>query len=511
MLVSLSRLETSDKKPRGKFLDPPWDETSEEFKRIDQKLPPEEVARRIDRWVNELDLSALEKTYRGRGHQGHRPDLLLKAAIYLIWEGVQQPARWFRESERNETVQWLLRGSRPSRTCWWRFRNRLGPVLEDLHQQVIQRALDEGVCTGQGVAIDGSAIPAASSRHRLLKKKSLLKRLDQLDQAMEADQQGKSLEKRPSWMARTVRGRVSQQARFQEALERQESLLEHNAQRPSGYRKDPDKIKISPTEPEACCGRDKLKVYCSLYNVQLARDLETPLILAGGLFSQATDTGTLGSTLDQLLKTTRKIPETVLLDPGYATIPDLQTAQRFQTTLVAPLSATPPSQPGHKDSKTYWSKDHFTWLPDLHTYSCPQGHQLHYEKTRKRPRANDVTLLEEVFRCEPSLCQACPVKASCTGTNKGRTVSRLQGQDLLDELEERMKSLPAQELYKRRKETVELGFADLKTHRGLNRFKAFGLGGARTQLALTILAYNLVHLSKILEQRYALNPKEAVA
>jgi hypothetical protein len=45
-------------------------------------------------------------------------------------------------------------------------------------------------------------------------------------------------------------------------------------------------------------------------------------------------------------------------------------------------------------------------------------------------------------------------------------------------------------LYKLRKQTVELGFADLKQHRGLQRFRSYGKARARVQVGLLVLAHN---------------------
>ena len=51
---------------------------------------------------------------------------------------------------------------------------------------------------------------------------------------------------------------------------------------------------ICPSEPEAVLGRDKCKVFRPLYNVQLARDLESPLILGFAVLPQTHDAGCLG-------------------------------------------------------------------------------------------------------------------------------------------------------------------------------------------------------------------------
>ena len=54
----------------------------------------------------------------------------------------------------------------------------------------------------------------------------------------------------------------------------------------------------------------------------------------------------------------------------------------------------------------------------------------------------------------------------------------------------------AKSLYKLRRQTVELGFADLKEHRMLRRFSGRGRQHARTQLGLVVLVRNLLIVSR---------------
>ena len=54
-----------------------------------------------------------------------------------------------------------------------------------------------------------------------------------------------------------------------------DQLQAENARRTSSKRKKPEKVVVSLSEPEAALGRDKLKVFRPLYNLQLMRDLDS--------------------------------------------------------------------------------------------------------------------------------------------------------------------------------------------------------------------------------------------
>ena len=75
---------------------------------------------------------------------------------------------------------------------------------------------------------------------------------------------------------------------------------------------------------------------------------------------------------------------------------------------------------------------------------------------------------------------------------KGRTVSRMENEELLDALRERMHTPEAQKLYKQRSRTVELNFADLKEHRGLRRFHCRGLRRVTAEVGSLVLTHNLL-------------------
>jgi len=60
-----------------------------------------------------------------------------------------------------------------------------------------------------------------------------------------------------------------------------------------------------------------------------------------------------------------------------------------------------------------------------------------------------------------------------------------------------METPVAKQLYRLRRQTVELCYADMKQHRNLQRFAGRGLRRAKAQVAATVLAHNLLALARI--------------
>jgi len=470
--------------PRPRFAAPPWPHDHPRRRELGRRLGPDHLARRIDRAVNRLDLTALRRRYRGVGADAYRPGLLLKAVLYEVRRGRPRPAQWHRDARESGPVRWLSRGSEPSRSCWYAFRDRLAPHLEDLNRQVLAIALERGLTAARRGALDGTPVAADASRRRLLDQAKLHERCAALDRAA-----GGAGAARPRWMAPTAEGRRRQRHRLRRAHERMGELQGRNAGKRASKRVAPGRVVVSPSDPEAAVGRDKEGVYRPLYNVQVVDDLDSALVLAYGVFAQPNDAGLLGP-MARRLREVFGCPVGVLLaDSAYAGGADLAAAEAARVVLYAP----PPAD-GAKPSRQI-PKREFVWLPAEQAYRCPAGHRLVYARSSRPKRSGTGAVGLHTYRCPPGHCQGCPLQRRCTPRpDKGRTVSRSEHEGLIEALRGRMASEEAKALYRLRRQTVELVNADWKEHRQLRRFSGRGLARARGQVGVMVLAQNLLAL-----------------
>jgi transposase len=499
MMINGSRRHDKDVDQR--FAELPWDEQTTRWQEIDQSLPAEHLVRQIDEAVEELKLTELYATYSGRGSKALRPDMLLRLVLYERQRGRQSPVQWYRDSRENEPVQWLLFGMKPSRAVLYEFANRISEFLDAWNEQVLRKAQDKGIHIGERVALDGTLVAALASRHRLLNQKTLTDRLEALQQAVSADQGGQMVEICPRWMAKHPETREDQHMRYRVAQTRMDQLQAENAKRTSSKRKKPEKVVVSASEPEAIIGRDKLKVFRPMYNVQLMYDLDSAFITSYEVFAQQNDAGTIGLILERCMELTGRKPLAALADSAYAGGPDLALCEQAGVTLYAPVSKNDFSEAKRRKKKTpQIPKREFTWLAAENTYLCPQGQLLVPEKTTSLDRSNGRSSLQTTYRCPPEHCMECPRRQDCTpAPEKGRSVSRQEHEDLLEILRARMETQEAKELYKLRRQTIELRYADLKEHRKLRRFHGYGMRHARAEIGTSVLSYNLLILHKNLK------------
>ena len=478
------------------FAAPTWDTQDARWLALDRRLAADHLARRVDRFVDQLDLTGLLNSYAGRGSQAYHPDLLLKVVLYETQLGHARPADWARHARENEPVRWLLRGCEPSRARWYAFRDRLHDHLDGWIHQVLRQAVQDGLTTGTQAALDGTGIAANASRHRLLNHETVQRRLAELDAACAADAQGQTPAGVPAWMARTPPGRRRQRQRYGRVGERLAQRRLRNRQKRAGKRTADDKVVISAADPEAALGRDKYAVYRPLYNVQYAYALDAPLILAYEVFAQPNDAGTLAPMLGRVEVLVGHGLQVVLADAGYVSGSHLAAAAEAAVTLYGPWQANDASAAKRqRQPPKQLPKEAFVWQPDRGCYECPRRHPLELvgQHRQKRSGTEAVTLYQ--YRCAAEHCQACPLREQCTpNPSAGRTISRSEHESLIEALKARMATDEGKRLYKQRRQTVELGFADLKEHRQVRRLSGRGQRRARIQIALSVLAHNALQV-----------------
>jgi hypothetical protein len=317
-----------------------------------------------------------------------------------------------------------------------------------------------------------------------------------IDEHLRSGQRDEPVAEKPGWLAKTEAGLHEQKRRYAHAADVMRQRQQENAQRRSCKRKPPNKVVVSPADPEAALARDKDNVFRPLYTVQLLRDLDSPLIFAYDVMAQNNDNGVLQPMIERMVDNVGVKPKDVLVDSGYVSLRHLEFCSLADITLYGPCQENDFSVPGNKkpqsNQHTELPKSAFIWLAQEQTYQGPEGHRLEFTKTQTQQRVDHKITLA-LYTCPPEHCLACPRQSACTrAPEKGRTVSRMENEELLDALKQRMQTPEAQALYKKRGRTVELNFADMKEHRGLRRFHGRGKVRTTAEVGSLVLTHNLL-------------------
>jgi transposase len=555
---------------------------------LDRQLPPDHLARRIRFLVEQLDLDPLLETYSGVGGPIHAPDLLLAFVLFESQNGRRSPAQWFTDSRESIPARWLLRGLRPTRSVFYRFRDHLpAELVDDLIGSVLLRAQAEGYTPAENGSLDGTYTAAYGSRHRLLNRHSLARRLHLLDAAIAGDavddasggdascpaepsqeataaiasptvqprrlpatavprpsrdQAATSSQTtarcagqprtadRPYWMARTATGRLRQCGRYQQAQRILQARLSDHEQRQHGKsarrRKNADKVVICPSDPEAVLGKDKHKVFRPLFNTQILQDVDSPFVLGYQVYAQVSDSGLLPPMLERTQQLIGRKVKTVRGDGIYASLKDVRYCKENAVALYAPVecdSVAAKAAGGQQEAgegraagrqgsrgtrkERRFGKEQFDWDEGRQCYRCPQGHLLQLGRIRTKSRDHGEHVEVQEHRCNKEHCQQCPQAKQCTShPEKGRTVERMVGQELLDEVAARMRTTEGKEEYQKRKQTVELRHGDMRTHRSLDKIRGYGQSRAESEVGLLVLVHDGLTLLKARQKRKASQP-----
>lgn len=491
----VGRMKRSRKRAEVRFADPPWNERSAEWQMRDQQVPANHPGRAVVEAVKQLDLTPLFAVYHGVGTPPIRPDLMLAIVLIEMRLGRPQPSQWFRDARENLVIQWAGFGIQPSRTCWYNFADRIAPLIGQWNAAVLHRARQRGVTRAERASLDGSAVAANASRHRLVNEMTISQRLTELQEACRADTAAQPLANVPTWMAKTPDTRQTQRERYEHAGQRLVELHAVNNRQQQTRRRKPEKIVVSTSDPEAALGRDKHNVFRPLYNVQLIRDLDSQLCLGYEVFAQPTDAGTFGPMLERLVNLTGVKPKVMLVDAGYVTACNLAICDQAGITLYGPWQENDASRKEENpDTKPrLLGKEHFTWMADQNMYRCPEGHPLPWIGHEKRRQSDGQINVVHSYRCSPQHCRACPRQVSCSSNpSRGRAIRRSEHEALVESHRARMATAEAKSLYRLRRQTVELGFADFKQHRSMRQFSGRGRSRAQRQVGLAVLVHNLL-------------------
>ena len=140
---------------------------------LSDMVPAEHPARVVDAVVDSLDISGIERGYKGGGASSYSPRAMLKVIIYAYLSNVysgRQMARLWRE---NIIYMWLGGTVVPDFRTINNFRSkRLVGTFESLFTQVVELLHDEGLVSLKVQYEDGTKIESVANKYTFVWKKS---------------------------------------------------------------------------------------------------------------------------------------------------------------------------------------------------------------------------------------------------------------------------------------------------------------------------------------------------
>ena len=453
---------------------------------LEDWIDDENVVRVIDAFVEELDLRALGFDFaEATGRPGYHPSLLLKLYIYGYLNRVQSSRRLERETLRNVEVMWLLGRLSPDHKTIADFRKDNGEAICKVCAQFVELCRHLGLLATASVAIDGSKFKAVNNRDRNFTKAKMERRKKQIEESISrylnqldsADRQepSEAITSRVTRLKEKI-GKLKEEMARLKALEKQ-MLATADEQ-------------ISLTDPDArsmaTSGRGSGVVG---YNVQAAVETEHHLIIAHDVIQSGSDRASLAPMANKAKEALGVDELEVVADRGYFSAEQILECSQANVTATLPKPMTTGMQ-----AKGQFGKPDFRYVCDDDVYICPAGQTLSFISHKRQ--ANGINLR----RYTTEACKYCALKARCTSSTE-RVVTRWEHEHLLDDVQRRLDENP--QAMRQRRETVEHPFGpiqvvDGKMRLGATHFLMKRLKNVRTEIALSVLAYNLTRVINIL-------------
>jgi transposase len=451
-------------------------ETLEDF------VAEDNAVRVIEAFVEGLDLGGLGFSRvdpKATGRPSYHPSVLLKLYIYGYLNRVQSSRRLEREAGRNLEVMWLCGRLVPDHKTIADFRKGNGPAIRKVCARFVALCRELGLLAEASVAIDGSKFKAVNNRDRNFTAAKMRRRMAQIEESVARylNQLDSADRQEPSEALAMRTTRLKEKiAKLEAEMRRLEAL---DVER----RKAPDQ-QISLTDPDArsmaTSGRGSGVVG---YNVQAAVETAHHLIVTHEVTNVGNDRAQLSPMAEQA-KAALEVEELdVVADRGYFVSEEILACDEAGISVTLPK----PMTSGAK-AKGRFGKQDFRYIADEDVYICPAGARLTYRYTREEGGL-------ALRRYWTNVCADCAMKALCT-PGKERRVSRWEHEEVLEAVQQRLDENP--QAMRQRRETVEHPFGTIKARMGATHFLMKRLKNVRTEMALSVLAYNLTRVMNIL-------------
>jgi transposase len=460
---------------------------------LDDWVDESNCVRVIDAFVDLLDLAELgfegvEPAATGR--PAYHPSVLLKLYIYGYLNRVQSSRRLERDAGRNLEIMWLLGRLVPDHKTIADFRKDNGPAIGKVCARFVDLCREMGLLTKASVAIDGSKFKAVNNRDRNFTSGKVERRRAQLEESVGRylSQLDTADRQEPSDVL------ALKTARLKEKLVKLESEMQRLAAYEALMRASPDQ-QISLTDPDsrsmATSGRGSGIVG---YNVQVAVDTEHHLIITHEVTNVGSDRSQLANVAKQAKAVLKAENLEAVADRGYFNGTEILACEEAGIAVTLPK----PMTSGAKLEGRFGKQD-FVYLPDEDVYRCPAAQRLKYSFTA-------VEHGQKLRRYMTNACRSCAIKDQCT-TGKERRITRWEHEHVLEAAQRRLDQNP--QAMRVRRETVEHPFGTMKARMGATHFLTKTLPKVATEMALSVLAYNLTRVMNIVGTRALIAAIEA--
>lgn len=442
---------------------------------IEEYVGEDAPVRAYDAMIEAMNLKELgiEGDEYQAGNPQYEPKAMLKLLVYGYSYGVRSSRKLERETHNNLSFIWLTGGLRPDHKTIAEFRRRNKGALKKVLRQCARICIRLDLICGNSLFVDGSKIRANASIKEFWDRdrcERVLKRVDkEIDEILDECERVDMEEEGEESLVK-VRERLRGKERLKAEVE--VVLKELNG---SGSKE------INRTDSD-CVKANSIHGTHAGYNAQIVTDGKEGLIVRSDVVAKNNDNEQFA---DQILSANKVVDgkcNAACADSGYFKPERLKEVEDKGIKAVAPSYA---QAEGKKAGP--FDHDSFEYDEEDNCYRCPEGQVLTHRGTNKDG--------DRTYRIsDPDICLKCRHYGKCTEDKKGRKIERMHNYKLRKEFEAKFEQEDRQDIYKLRKQKVELPFGHIKRNLKMDAFLLRGLEGVKAEMSVLCTCFNIARM-----------------
>jgi transposase len=353
---------------------------------LDATLPEDHQARAIWDFLDRLDLSgfygSIQAVQGGPGRPASDPQVLLALWVYATVEGVGSARKLARLCQEHDAYRWLCGGVPVDYHLLSDFRVEHQEALDELLTQIVATLMAQDLVTLAEVAQDGVRVRASAGSGSFRRQASL----EECLRAAQAQVERLAKEREHPDPGVTRRERAARERAARERLERVEQALiqlpqvqavKERQKRKAGKKRAAKvtEARVSTTDPEARVMKMADGGFRPAYNVQLATDVGSQVIVGVEVINRGTDQGEALAVEEQVAQRAGRHPEAYLADGGFVDLQDITTLERCGVRVYAP------PKEGENDRQVSWkpgtTPEILAWRERMET---PEGQAIYQHR-----------------------------------------------------------------------------------------------------------------------------------
>lgn len=498
---------------------------------LEELIPEGHLVRVINEFVESIDLSVLEATYKGGGTSSYHPKMLLKVLVYAYVKKIYSSRQIAAALRENVHFMWLSGGNRPDFRTINRFRGeRLTETIQEVFAQFMLYLESRNYIKLTHYFTDGTKIEANANKYSYVWKKSttryqqavmkkvkeLFTEINQINEEEDKEYgeddldelgEGKEINSEElEALARKLNEKLKKKPQDKKTKSALRKVTKEYLPRLKKYEKYQEildkRSSFSKTDQDATFMRMKgdsmrMPILKPGYNVQIGT--ENQFIVGFSVHQNPADNVGLISHLDQVEKNLGFLPGKVIADAGYGCEENYDFLESKNLEAFVKYPGFDREQGKGKRRKpsprSRYYASNFTYDETTGDPICPEGKRLSYVETGEDKTNTGYKITKRIYRCGHGI--TCPVRDLCTKALNGMRYHEYSPRLMAHKKQaaEKLTSDEGVDLRSRRLIEPEAVFGLIKQNMKFRRFNLRGLKKVSTEWGLVSIAHNMIKIA----------------